>query len=117
MFSIFHFLLHGTVLEPHEVLALNEFYPKVIHSLILIATPTHYDLIHSDKVEEGVKTGIIIYHQQDNLKIIIRTAQYKKKKGLTLLMIGHGLLCCLHNLLFSCRRGVSNARLFGSRAR
>jgi hypothetical protein len=81
MFSVFHCVLHETVLQPHEVLALNEFYPKVIHSLILIATPTHYDLIHSDEVEEGVKRGIIIYHQQDNLKIIIRTAQYKMKKG------------------------------------
>jgi hypothetical protein len=81
MFSLFLSVLHQTVLYPHEDLALNEFYPKVIHSLILIATPPRYDLTHSDKNGEGVKRGIIIYHQQDNLKIIICTAQYKKKGG------------------------------------
>jgi hypothetical protein len=81
MFSLFHFVLPQTVLDPHEVLALNEFYPKVIHSLTLIATPPHYDLTHSDKIGEGVKRGIIIYHQGDKLKIIICTAQCKKKRS------------------------------------
>lgn len=81
MCRLFHSVLHWTVLDPHEVLALNEFYPKVIHSLTLIATPPHYDPTHTDKIEEGMKRGIIIYHQRDNLKIIICTAQCKKKRG------------------------------------